>query len=264
MEYYSYEKERLLEGRIKIRVLGEEGEVFYQAAMDMLEVIEANNALGKQTVLIVPVGPTKQYDIFVRLVNEKGISLKNVYFINMDEYLKVDGTYIDSNNSLSFRGYMQSQVYDKIHKSLVMDENHRLFPDPRKPGILWDFIENNPVDACFGGVGINGHIAFNEPGDGSVEEFSERKTRVLKIAPETLTTNAISALSGALEAMPEFCVTIGMKEILSAKKIRLYCFQDWHRAVIRRAAFGEVSARFPVTILQNHPDSMITVPNALG
>ena len=82
-------------------------------------------------------------------------------------------------------------------------------------------------------------------------------TRVLDISRETLTANAIGDLSGAIEAMPKRCVTIGIREILSAKKVRLGVFRDWHRSVIRRAAYGERTAQFPVTLLQNHPDAMI-------
>ena len=54
-------------------------------------------------------------------------------------------------------------------------------------------------------------------------------------------------------------VTIGMAEILGAKKIRLGVFRDWHRSVVRQAAYGEVSAHFPATLIQRHPDAMIIV-----
>ena len=57
--------------------------------------------------------------------------------------------------------------------------------------------------------------------------------------------------------MPRKCVTIGMKQILSAKKIRLGVFRDWHRAVVRQTAYGEVSAHFPATLIQRHPDAMV-------
>jgi glucosamine-6-phosphate deaminase len=85
------------------------------------------------------------------------------------------------------------------------------------------------------------------------------RTRTLEISPETRTVNAISDLNGAVDAMPRYCVTIGMKEIYSAKKIRLACFRGWHRAVVRKACHGEQSARFPVTLLQNHRDIRLTI-----
>ena len=66
-------------------------------------------------------------------------------------------------------------------------------------------------------------------------------------------------LGGALEDMPHRCVTIGMREILGARKVRLGVFRDWHRGVVRRAAYGEPTAAFPATLLQNHPDAKIYV-----
>ena len=58
---------------------------------------------------------------------------------------------------------------------------------------------------------------------------------------------------------PKKCVTIGMKQILNARKLRLGVFRDWHRAVVRRAAYGEKTAAFPVTLAQSHPDALVLV-----
>ena len=116
------------------------------------------------------------------------------------------------------------------------------------------------VDIAFGGIGINGHLAFNESQDElTPEEFAALHTRVLTISRETRTANAIGDLNGAIDAMPKKAVTIGMAEILGAKKIRLGVFRDWHRSVVRQAAYGEVSAHFPATLIQRHPDAMIIV-----
>ena len=114
------------------------------------------------------------------------------------------------------------------------------------------------VDIAFGGIGINGHLAFNEAQDGMTpQEFARLHTRVLEISRETRTANAIGDLNGAIDAMPRLCITIGMAEILGARKVRLGVFRDWHRSVIRQAAYGEVSAHFPASLLQTHPDAMI-------
>ena len=144
-----------------------------------------------------------------------------------------------------------------------MPPEQRVFPDPADPGKVTALIDKlGGVDTCFGGVGITGHLAFNEPQPAlTVEEFSQLTTRVLDIAPETRATNCIGDLGGALEALPRKCVTVGMKEILGAKKLRLAVFRDWHRAVCRRAAYGDVTAAFPVTIAQNHPDAVLYVNN---
>lgn len=57
--------------------------------------------------------------------------------------------------------------------------------------------------------------------------------------------------------MPIYAVTIGMKEILMANKIRLGVFRSWHRAVLRQALFDDPSGHFPVTLIQNHRDALI-------
>ena len=94
--YYQIPAEDLgKNAKIPLSVLGESGEVFYELALEMTEEIKRNNAQGKNTVMICPVGPVGQYPIFTRLVNEQQISLKNCWFINMDEYLTDEDEYID-------------------------------------------------------------------------------------------------------------------------------------------------------------------------
>ena len=260
MQYYHISAQELGKGaRIPILKLGDSGEVCYELAMEMVREIQKNNAAGRRTVFICPVGPVGQYPIFVRLVNQQGISLKNCWFINMDEYLQDDGTWLPQEDRLSFRGFMQRTVYSQIQPVLLMPDEQRVFPDPKAPEKVQQLIERlGGVDIAFGGIGINGHLAFNEAQDGMTpQEFARLHTRVLEISRETRTANAIGDLNGAIDAMPRLCITIGMAEILGARKVRLGVFRDWHRSVIRQAAYGEVSAHFPASLLQTHPDAMI-------
>ena len=78
------------------------------------------------------------------------------------------------------------------------------------------------VDICFGGIGINGHVAFNEASDTMTpDEVLAQHTRVLEISKETRAVNSIGDLNGALDDMPHYCITIGINEIAHARKIRL-------------------------------------------
>ena len=261
-EYYYYNKEQFLKNpKLPVEVLADNEAVFRAIAAEMAEEIRRKNGLGEKTVFICPVGPVGQYPYFVEIVNREKISLKNVWFLNMDEYLTEEKEWIDESHPLSFRGFMNRTVYGKIDPELVMPEEQRIFPDPRNPGYMAETIERlGGVDICFGGIGINGHLAFNEADDSlSAEEFKALHTRVLEISRETRTANAIGDLNGAIDDMPKFCVTIGMNEIYNAKKVRLGCFRDWHRSVVRHAAYGEVSAHFPATLLQEHPDALLRV-----
>lgn len=261
-EYYYYDKEQLLAApKLPITVMADNAAVFQTMAREMADEIKRKNELGEKTVFICPVGPVGQYPYFVDIVNSENISLKNVWFLNMDEYLTDEKEWIDKSHPLSFRGFMDRVVYTKVRPELVMPEDHRVFPDPKDPENMRRTIQAlGGVDICFGGIGINGHVAFNEAQDElTPDQFRALPTRVLAISRETRTANAIGDFNGVIDDMPKWCVTIGMSEIYGARKIRLGCFRDWHRAVVRHACYGEVSAHFPVTLLQEHPDALLRV-----
>ncbi len=259
-DYYDFNKEELLKNpKITLEVMKDNSSVFKTIAEEMVSEIKRKNQLGEKTVYICPVGPVGQYSYFVDAVNNENISLKNVWFINMDEYLTEDRKWIPKEHKLSFRGFMDRTVYCKIKPELVMPEEQRIFPDPDNITYIPELIEKlGGVDICFGGIGINGHVAFNEPQDDlSAEEFLKLKTRILDISPETRAVNSIGDLNGALEDMPYYCITIGINEISKAAKIRLGCFRDWHRSVVRRVAYGEKTPEFPISLLQGHKDISI-------
>ena len=255
--YYQYDKEQLLRApKLPLICMPDNAHVFRAMAEEMVSEIEANDKAGKHTVFICPVGPVGQYPYFVEMANGRNLSLKNTWFINMDEYLDDDRKWVPMDHPLSFRGFMERTVYSQIKPELVMPPEQRVFPDPDNTGYIPELIERlGGVDIAFGGIGINGHVAFNEADPSMTpEEFLAQKTRVLAITPETRTANAIGDFNGALEDMPRYCVTIGIFEIAHARKIRLGVFRNWHRAVARRTAYGEPTAEFPVSLLVNHPD----------
>ncbi len=259
-EYYAYSAEELQKrARIPVCLMGSSERVFERLAGEMIGQIEGNNAAGKPTVFICPVGPVGQYPYFVRMVNERRLNLRDCWFFNMDEYLDDAGRWIDTGDRLSFRGFMQREVYGRLDPALCMPESQRVFPDPTDTAALTRKLESlGGADVCFGGVGINGHLAFNEPQpELTADAFASLSTRTLAISPETRTANAIGDLGGAIEDMPRLAVTVGMREILASKKIRLGVFRPWHRAVLRRAACGRISAAFPATLLQRHPDTIL-------
>ena len=163
-EYYYYNKEQLLaEPKLPIAVMEDNAAIFRTMAEEMVQEIKRKNALGERTVFICPVGPVGQYTYFVGQVNREKISLKDVWFINMDEYLTDDRQWIAKEHRLSFRGFMDRMVYTMVKPELLMPESQRIFPDPNDPDKIWETIPRlGGVDICFGGIGINGHVAFNE------------------------------------------------------------------------------------------------------
>lgn len=261
-DYYSIPAEELSKNaRTPILVLEDAGEVYYELAYEMLCEIEQHNAEGRKTVFICPYGPVRQYPIFARLVNQRRVSLKNTWIINMDEYLTDDGEWIDENDPLSFHAGMNKHLYNRLDPELIMPAEQRVFPDPHDPGAIQRLIDKlGGVDIVMGGIAVNGHIAFNEPQpEMSVEEFGQLPTRIVKLSTETRIKNAILERGGAYDTLPNLCISVGMKEIFAARKLRLSMMLDMQRAVIRRATHGEVTSAFPITYAQRHPDALLII-----
>ena len=127
---------------------------------------------------------------------------------------------------------------------------------------LADVLESlGGADVCYGGLGINGHIAFNEAAEKgdpiTCEEFAALGSRVLPITRETKAINGAAYLSGDIEAMPKWCITIGMKQILAAKRIYIQTGAAWHPGVIRRVLSEKPQPQIPATLLQLHDNAAI-------
>ena len=244
---------------MNLNVVKSEWDVYFDMALTMLKTIMDNNEKGKNTVMIVPVGPTDQYPILARLVNQLRVSLKNVYFFNMDEYMISPTEVIDENNPMSFKKRMNDEFYSKVDSDLVMPESQRLFPNPDNTAEFDKKIEElGGVDLCLGGLGINGHIAFNEAAEEddpiSVDEFANLGTRVLPITRETRTINAYGYQRGDLRGMPEWCITIGMKQILNAKKVYIALNRPWQHGIFKRVLFDKIQPQIPASLLKRHSD----------
>ena len=247
---------------IKLDVSAAEVDIYWKVAMEVLEVIAENNKKGEPTVMVVPYGPLGPYFRLSYLVNKYRVSLKNCVFINMDEYLADENTYIDYNDPLSFRGGMDRIFYSVVDEELNVLPENRIFPDPKKPGQVMEIIEKyGKLDMVFGGVGINGHYAFNEPPEPGEkvdnEEFASRPTRVLKISRETRTINAYMNCGADLNAIPEYCITVGMKEMFMAKKIIMIMPRDWNAGALRKILHGDITAAVPCSLFRNHKDATI-------
>lgn len=240
---------------IRCKMVATEYDVYFDMALSMLEEIIYHNSRNEKTVMIVPVGPTQQYPMLADMVNRLGVSLKNVHFFNMDEYMTDPYNTVGPEDPLSFYGRMKREFYDMVHPDLVMPESQRHFPAPGKEAEYDAMIKNlGGVDACFGGLGINGHVAFNEPPEMdapmTADQFAELGTRVLPISRETKTINAYGYNRGDLLGMPQWCVTIGMKQILSARKIYIALNRPWQNGPFKHALLGEETASLPASLLR--------------
>ena len=249
--------------KVKVTIKSDMASIAQTVADDMLaEILRAKNE-GRNATFIIPVGPVDQFPIFAQMLNEKKISIRDVCLINMDEYLTDDDQWVPAEHPLSFRGYMDRLFYDLLEPSLAPKPENRVFPDPKNCCAIQKLIESHGgVDVCFGGIGINGHMAFNEPPEPgekiSDKEFAKLPTRVLTLTRETRTINSVT-VGGEIAIVPKRAVTIGMTEILAAKKLHFYCNRPWQSAVVRRVLHGPITANCPASFIRNHPDASLAI-----
>jgi glucosamine-6-phosphate deaminase len=232
-------------------------------AESMLAEIIQSEQSGRGATLIIPVGPVDHFPILAKMLNDRKTSCRNTVFINMDEYLTDEDEWLPEDHPLSFRGYMERGFYRLLDPELAPPDANRIFPHPNTPEAIAKLIASRGgVDACFGGIGINGHLAFNEPPEPaeslSVAQFAALPTRVLNLSRETLTINSVT-VGGEITVIPQRAITVGMKEILAARRLRFFCNRPWQSAVIRRALHGPLTPSCPASFLRTHLDAVVTI-----
>ncbi|QKV20069.1 glucosamine-6-phosphate isomerase [Oricola thermophila] len=203
--------------------------------------------------LIVPVGPVGQYQLLAKRCIDERMSLDRVTLIVMDEYLTVDNRWIDESDPLSFRSHIQRNLV----ALLPPDFRPRLVvPDPLALDEIPRIVRRQGVDFSYAGVGITGHLAFNDPVTGCTDPdfIAALPTRVVRLSEQTRLINSVTAARGNLLRIPRMAVTVGMKEILAAGKLRVWMNRPWQGAAIRRMLLGPQTADFPASLVQRHGD----------
>jgi glucosamine-6-phosphate deaminase len=262
--YLSVPREQLGRGTtVAVRIAGDMAGVAADMASVMLQSIRCAREQGRNATLIVPVGPVDQFPLLAALINSHRCDCREVMLINMDEYLTDDDRWVDIDHPLSFRGYMNRAFYERLDPRWAPRAENRVFPDPREPDAIGRLIgQRGGVDACFGGIGINGHIAFNEPPEPgetlAAADFAALPTRTLSLSRETRTINSVT-IGGEIAMVPRRAITVGMREILASRQLRFYCNRPWQRAVVRRVLHGPLTAACPASLLRTHPDAALTL-----
>lgn len=259
-DYLAIPPEALGKGTpVRVEVVADMEAVGRHLAQTIFDEIRAK----PDAVLILPVGPVEQFPILAEQINAANLDCRDLVIISMDEYLDDDDQWIPRDHPLSFRGFMDRLFYDRLDARLAPAPENRVFPDPTRTDAIQERIDQRGgVDTCYGGIGINGHIAFNEPPEPeemvSNEDFAARPTRVLSITRETRTINA-NTVGGAISIVPRRAVTVGMREILGAGRLRFYCNRPWQSAVLREVLHGPLTPLRPASFLRTHADASFTV-----
>jgi glucosamine-6-phosphate deaminase len=254
---------------IPVEIVETDTDLYYHIALTLYFQIERNNAAGRDSVFILPVGPVYQYRRLVWLCRQRPLDLSRLHVFFMDEYLDEKGKRIPPEHPLSFRGFIRRELIDPMPGEMKLDAAQVLFPDPDDPA---DYdrrlAQLGGAGICVAGVGINGHLAFNEAPEPDQhigeQEFKALPTRVIDLTRETIAINSNTALRGAFERIPRQAVTIGFKQIFDSQRIVVYFNRPWQSAVVRKLLFGEVTARFPASLLQDHPNVQLVMTRSVA
>jgi glucosamine-6-phosphate deaminase len=239
----------------------EMGEVM---ARDFVADIKFANTKGKALRAIVPCGPKCWYAPFTRMVNEEKVSLSNLTVFHMDECLDWEGNLLAKNDPYNFRTFMEQHFYGGIRTDLAVLEKQRIFPEPNRIEEIKQKIAEAPIDITLGGWGQDGHIAYNQARRHpfcqiSVEELRNSGLRVQDNNLDTVIALGQRSFGAAYQFVPPMSITLGIKECLSAKKVRLYSDTgSWKQTALRVGLFSEITAEYPLTLLQEHPDARLT------
>jgi glucosamine-6-phosphate deaminase len=233
-------------------------------ARELADEIKRNNDTGKNTRAIIPCGPACWYKPFADLINIEKISLKRLVVFHMDECLDWQGRELPRNHPYSFRGFMEKYFYGPLLHELTVPEKQRFWLNPQTIAEVKENIEKEPVDITYGGWGQDGHIAYNQSrrhpfSHVSLDEVRQSTIRIQENNIDTIIALAHRTFGAGYQFVPPMSVTLGVRECLSATKVRLFSDTGaWKQTALRIALFGPLTPEYPITLCQEHPDTIIT------
>jgi len=266
-EYCSIPAEEL-EGhplrKIPFRLIKDSAEMGELMSDTLIDEIKAANSEGRECYAIVPCGPKCWYAPFTRKINEQRISMKNMTVFHMDEVLDWNGDPLPDNHPNNFKAFMEKNFYGGIPDELNVPAEKRIYPGVDKIHEIRSMIESAPVDITIGGWGQDGHIAYNQANRNpyaamTIDELRGLSIRVQENNFDTLLSYSQREFGCAYQLAGPMLITLGIKECLSAKKVRLFSDTGaWKSTALRVALFGDITPEYPMTLLQEHPDALLT------
>jgi glucosamine-6-phosphate deaminase len=228
---------------VKIRLFASAKAAARALARDVAKSIDANPRL----VLGLPTGrtPILLYRELVTLYRAQRVDFSTTTTFNLDEFVG-----IGPGDSRSYRSFMRSHLFDHVNVP------------PRRIQFLDGAADDTAaecrryerairsaggIDLQVLGLGSNGHIGFNEPGDGLIA-----RTHRTTLTPATRRANA-SLFGNRLNEVPRDGLSMGMATILHARRIVLLATGAAKAACVARAVHGPITPRVPASLLQLHP-----------
>ncbi len=250
--------------RVRFRLVRDSAEMGQLMAEELAEVVEANNRKGSTTRAIIPCGPSCWYAPFTNLVNSRSLSLQNLFVFHMDECLDWQARPLPAGHPYNFRSFMEKHFYGGIRPELAVPQEQRFWLLPSTMDSVAAAISAAPIDLTVGGWGQDGHVAYNQArrhpySSITLEDLAHSSIRIQENNLDTILALAQRTFGSAYQFVPPMSVTLGIKECLSAKKVRVYSDTGaWKQTALRVALFAPPNVEYPMTLLQGHPDAIIT------
>jgi glucosamine-6-phosphate deaminase len=250
--------------RVPFRVVADTAEMGRLMARELVDLIAENEAGGLPTRAIVPCGPSGWYEPFTEEVNGRRVSLRNLTVFHMDECLDWQGRPLPRGHPFNFRSIMERRFYAGIDPELAVPEGQRMWLLPSTVEAVAEAIAAAPIDITLGGWGQDGHVAYNQArrhpySRPTLQELADSTIRVQENNEDTVLALAHRTFGGAYQFVPPMSITLGLRECLSAARVRLYSDTGaWKQTAFRVALFSDPTPEYPITLLQRHPDALLT------
>lgn len=198
--------------------------------------------------------PLGMYRHLVKKYKAGELSFKNVVTFNMDEYVN-----LDVNHPESYHSFMWSKFFSHID---IKQENVHIL-NGNAPDLLKEcqdyeraIEEAGGIDLFLGGVGPDGHLAFNEPGSSLTS-----RTRIKTLATDTIIANS-RFFDGDLSKVPTQALTVGIGTVMDAKEVLLVCNGHHKARALKHIIDGDVSHKWTASMLQMHPKAIVVCDEA--
>lgn len=210
-------------------------------------IIAAQIIMKPDCVLGLATGstPIGTYDQLIEKYKNKDLDFSRVTSVNLDEYRG-----LDASSDQSYRYFMNEHLFRHVNidpaKTNVPDGKE---PDAAKECSRYDALIDSlgGVDLQLLGLGNNGHIGFNEPSD-----VFEKGTHCVNLTESTIQAN--SRFFSSIDEVPTQAYTMGIGNIMQAKKILIVVNGEGKAEIVKKAFFGPITPQVPASILQLHRD----------
>lgn len=224
-----------------------ETETYEKMSRVAANLISAQIILKPASVLGLATGssPIGIYDQLVKWYEKGDLDFAKVRSVNLDEYVG-----LGEDHPQSYRYFMQKNLFDRVN---ILRENtyvpNGVAADLDAECRHFDGIipSLGGIDIQLLGIGLDGHVGFNEPAD-----CFEKRTHVVELQESTIKAN--SRFFDSVDDVPKKAVTLGLGAIMRAKKIILVAAGEAKKDILDKALNGPITPKIPASILQLHPD----------